>query len=128
MKLYQRLALLLDAYLRSKKRGNTEWANNHHETIQALCKEHMPHGSGLDLGAFTPMLVGESHAEELVFRADFHHMNEHGFYDGWTEHKVKVRSSLAFGFVLQVTGRDRNGIKDYIEEIFHEALNKEVEA
>lgn len=128
MKLYQRLAQLLDAYQRCEAEGRKEWADNHCESIERLCKAHMPHGSGLDAGMSTQLLLEESTPDRLVFPADFHHMDEYGFYDGWTEHRVVVTPSLAFGFTLKVTGRDRNEIKSYIEETFHTALNKEVEA
>ena len=51
---------------------------------------------------------------------------ETGMYDGWTEHTVTVRPSLQFGFRLSISGRNRNGIKDYIAEVFGEILNTEV--
>ena len=46
----------------------------------------------------------------------FHHMNDGGFYDGWTEHSVVVTPSLVYGFDTRITGRDRNDIKNYIGE------------
>ena len=50
-------------------------------------------------------------------------MDEHGGYDGWTEHKIIVTPSLVYGFELRVTGKDRNDIKDYIAEVMHGALS-----
>jgi len=52
-------------------------------------------------------------------------MDEHGYYDGWTEHKVIVTPHLTHEFDLKVTGRDKNGIKDYIVETFDNALDSE---
>jgi hypothetical protein len=53
-------------------------------------------------------------------------MTEGGMYDGWTEHTVVVTPSLAFGINIRITGRNRNDIKDYLHDVFHEALTKGV--
>jgi hypothetical protein len=84
----------------------------------------MPSGSGVDIG--TKLDLGESTSDKLVFSASFHHMDEHGGYDGWTDHKIIVTPSLQFGFNLKITGRDRNQIKDYLSDIFHTALTSHV--
>ena len=126
MKLYQVLATLVDACHRCADTGNIEWRNRHGDELCRLCARYLPAGSGLDLG---PRLdLGASTGEKLVFaRCDFHHMHpETGMYDGWTEHTVTVRPSLQFGFRLSISGRNRNGIKDYIAEVFGEILNTEV--
>jgi hypothetical protein len=52
-------------------------------------------------------------------------MNEQGSYDGWTEHTVIVTPSLAMGYRLRITGRDRNGIKEYMHDVFNAALNED---
>ena len=49
-------------------------------------------------------------------------MNDVGYYDGWTSHRVTVQASLAHGFVISVSGKNRNGIKDYISEVFDAML------
>jgi hypothetical protein len=51
-------------------------------------------------------------------------MNTHGYYEGWTEHKVIVTPSW-HGFNIRVTGKDKNQIKEYITETFHYVLNEE---
>jgi hypothetical protein len=53
-------------------------------------------------------------------------MNETGFYEGWTEHTIRVKPSLAWGFDLSISGPDRDGIKDYIADVFAWWLNEEV--
>lgn len=53
-------------------------------------------------------------------------MNENGMYDGWTEHKAIIKPSLVFGLDLKITGRDRNGIKEYLHDTFMQALTDEV--
>lgn len=55
-----------------------------------------------------------------------HHMNDVGFYTGWTHHKFVVKPSLQFGFELKVGGRNRNGIKDYLHDALTDWLYEEV--
>ena len=83
----------------------------------------MPSGSGVDSGT---KLLDNSTPDRLVFQADFHHMDENGFYDGWTEHQIIVTPSLAYGFNVRITGRNRNEIKDYLADLFNHIFNMEV--
>src|SRR5690242_2303397 len=100
--LYQEIAQLVGAYHRCQQRSNTDWETRHELTVRKLVKENMPSGGGVDNG--THIYLGESTEEKIVFQADFHHMNENGFYDGWTSHKIIITPSLANGFNLRVTG------------------------
>lgn len=124
MKLYQKLARLIGAAKRCEETDNLEWARKHSEKIAALVKSLMPSGSGFDDG--TQIIPSECTEDKLVFNTAFHHMDEQGGYDGWTQHTVIVRPSLAFDFRVVVMGRDRNEIKDYISECFNTALDQEV--
>lgn len=129
MKLYERLARTMGAIENCKTNPIPEsivkeWLVKYHDSLAALVKEYMPSGSGFDNGT----RLGEtSTSEKLVFTTSFHHMNE-GMYDGWTEHTVTVKASLAFGFDITVSGRNRNGIKEHIADCFYEALITEVES
>lgn len=129
--LYSELATLLDARTRCKSERDSvsdqttrelrsEWFDRHTETIERLLKEYLPSGSGFDDG--TKIDLDASHAEKLVFITGFHHMNEIGYYAGWTKHVVAITPSLASGFHIRVSGRNRNEIKDYIHEAFDRAL------
>ncbi len=102
-----------------------EWCNKHKDSIRQLLDDYMPHGSGFDHG--TQLDLDASHGDKLVFTTAFHHMHESGMYDGWTEHTVTVTPSLLHGFHLRISGRNRNGIKEYISDTFHEALKTEIE-
>ena len=124
MKLYQELASRIQARLNCAESGNVEWFEKHEARIEELVKNYMPSGSGFDCG--TKIDLDKSTPEKLVFYTDFHHMNEVGYYDGWTEHRITVRPSLAFGFTLTISGKNRNEIKDYIHQAFDCALNEEV--
>jgi hypothetical protein len=81
-----------------------------------------PRGSGFDNG--TTVEIGRGGT--LVFETAFHHMNDGGYYDGWTEHTVRVKPCLQWGFDLTVSGRNRNNIKDYIAEVFDTWLREPV--
>ena len=86
--------------------------------------DDLPSGSGWDCG--TKLDYEKSNPDKLVFYGSYHHMNENGMYDGWTEHTIIVTPSLAFGFDVKITGRDRNDIKDYLGEMFQHALSEPV--
>jgi hypothetical protein len=123
MKLYARLASLIESAARCDETGNYEWATKHRQTLRDM-EDYLPSGSGFDAG--TTLDEGASSPDKLIFETSFHHMDEHGGYDGWTEHRVIVTPSLAHGYNLRVTGRDRNGIKSYIVETFAHVLDTEV--
>lgn len=97
----------------------------HEDRIEAIVKANLPHGSGFDSG--TKFDFEQSTPDRLIFGADFHHMNDGGYYDGWSIHQVIVTPSLAFGFNIRITGRDRRQIKDYIAETFNHCLMVEID-
>jgi hypothetical protein len=123
MKLYQELAQLVAARLHCIATLNP-WSEKHEAHIVALVSEYLPSGSGFDSGTTLDLVL--STGNKLVFNTSYHHMNDMGYYDGWTEHTVIVKPDLQFDFVLRITGRDRNDIKDYIDEMFSYALNTEL--
>ena len=122
--LYQALASALQAKVNCRESGNTEWYHKHVERLNTLVQDHMPRGSGVDNGSYLDH--EKSSPDKLVFTTSYHHMNDGGMYDGWTDHTVVVTPSLAFGISLRITGRNRNDIKDYLADLFLEALKTEV--
>jgi hypothetical protein len=118
--LYAEISSLVTAIDNCRKKGNVEWKRKHEDRIDDLVFRYMPRGGGWDSG--TKFDLATSSPDKLVFRGSYHHMNDAGSYDGWTDHDVIVRPSLANGFRLNITGRDRNGIKEYLYEIFDVAL------
>lgn len=91
------------------------------DRLAQVVKDFMPSGAGIDNG--TSFINEESHATKLVFYTQFHHMNENGFYDGWTDHKVKVIPTF-HGIDVRVTGKDKNLIKNYLTYTFDYALGQ----
>ncbi len=98
MKTYQSLAKACGAYHRCVESGNTEWEAKWKAEIDETL-EQFPHGSGFDSG--TEIDLDASNDEKLVFTTAFHHMNENGMYDGWTEHAITVVPSLGLDFHLK---------------------------
>lgn len=124
---YQQVAISFSALLHCQKnycvRPDAE--ANHAEMINRICKLYLPSGSGFDSG--TEFNYEDSTEDCLVLCTSFHHMDEHGYYDGWTDHVIKVKPSLAFGFTLEIEGEDRDGIHDYIADTFHHMLTAEAD-
>lgn len=111
---------ILSAYQSCKKSGNTFYEVIYEDRLNAII-DLLPHGSGIDSGM--KFLWDESNGQKLVFSCDFHHMDENGYYDGWSEHKVIITPSFPFGFDIRVTGRDRNGIKEYLASLIHDSFH-----
>lgn len=111
----QALAGTIAAIRNCEKNGNTEWHARHTATLESIM-DSAPSGSGIDSG--TQIELDRCNGRALVFSTAYHHMTEHGFYDGWTDHKVTARASFVYGVELTISGRDRNEIKDYLAECF----------
>lgn len=122
-KLYQSIAAAVLARENCLAHGNDEWNTRHKEHADKLASEFLPSGSGFDAG--TKIDWTRTRPDRLVFLTSFHHMDENGMYDGWTEHSVIVTASLALEIDIRVTGRDRNDIKEYIAETFQYSLTQE---
>jgi len=111
----QKLAGVFQAYLNNVKLNNIEWKDKHEDIINDMLQA-FPHGSGIDSGVKFDW--HKSTSERLIFTLGFHHMDENGYYDGWTEHELIITPSLQFGYNLRITGRNRNDIKDYLHDLF----------
>lgn len=105
--------------------GHSDWIARHNATLDSYDGK-MPSGAGFDSG--TKLDREKSTPECLRFNTAFHHLGEDGSYHGWTEHVVSVRPSLVSGFTLAISGRDRNDIKDFIGDVFYDALRQLVTA
>lgn len=88
--------------------------------IEYIEKNLLPSGSGFDKGVRVE--VSKCRYDRLVLRTAFHHMDEHGSYDNWTDHEISVTPTF-LGCEIKATGRDRNGIKEYIEEAMYQVLS-----
>lgn len=115
---YKAIAIALQAFRNCERSpAHADWLAQHKARIDWLVAQYMPSGSGFDNG--TRLDFTRSQPDRLVFTTAFHHMNDAGFYDGWTEHSVSVVPSFDDGVrIASISGRDRNDIKDYIADLF----------
>lgn len=120
--LYSELASAVAARKNCENHNNTEWFDKWTERLEDLQREYLPSGSGFDSG--TKIDLDASHADKLVLHTSFHHMNEAGYYDGWTEHVITVTPAFD-GINIRISGRNRNDIKDYISQTFHDSLTSQ---
>ncbi len=120
--LIQLIASTVQARLNCIKSNNTEWESKHDDTLNLLTGS-LPSGSGIDHG--TTIDLDRSTGECVVLTMDYHHMNDSGYYDGWTFHTIKVTPTFE-GFDLVIGGRDRNQIKEYLADTLHHALSQTI--
>lgn len=116
----QRMSELLQAMRNCEKSGNDEWHKKHKAELAQLVREKMPSWAGFDNGT---NLFMDSDPQCLEFQTAFYHMDDAGYYDGWTKHEVKVRPMFS-GFSVHVSGKDKNDIKEHIAQVFYDALSE----
>ena len=107
---------------------NTKWGSKWDDLIDYLQRNHLPHGSGFDCGC---KVVEEECVSglRLVLKFDYHHMNECGYYDGWSSHKAVVIPYFA-GISVTIKGalpRKYRHSKEYFGETIHYSLTKEID-
>lgn len=110
-----------EAMERCKETGNEEWREKHGGRLQELT-DKLPYGSGIDCGT----KIEELTSKKCVFTFGFHHMDESGYYDGWTQHKLTVTPTLT-GNIHKITGPNKNAIKAYLHDLYWEVLEGEEE-
>ena len=116
----QEIASTVDAWKRCIEAKN-DWSEKHAETIEWLQDRFLPSGFGIDSG--TTVDADKTTLEKVVLSFSFHHMDENGMYDGWTEHTAIVTPSF-YGLDIRITGQNRNDIKDYFQDVFYHALTQ----
>jgi len=121
---YKAISSRLIALQNCRQTGYAKWADKHEEWIVDEVRGTGPSGSGIDCG--TSFDFARSKPNKLVFVVGYHHMDDAGGYDGWTSHSIVVRPSLYFDIDIRITGKDRNGIKDYLADVFHSWLTEEL--
>lgn len=112
----EQIAHKLVAIENCERSENHEWRGRHADDLIDIVKSG-PSGSGWDCG--TSFDRDRSTPNKLVFFGSFHHMDEMGGYDGWTDHTITVRPDFVSKLDIKISGRDRNGIKEDIHQIFY---------
>ena len=123
MRRYKIIATRLEAAENCSDGVNPEWEDKHLEVIDKQM-ETAPSGSGFNSG--TDLMFNESTGKKLVFDTAFQHMNDSGSYVRWTNHKVIITPAFD-GFDMRITGKNFNGIKEYIGDVFYNWLSEDVQ-
>lgn len=120
--LIARIARLIQAHEHCLKSEDKvcEFHINELAKLQSL----LPNGSGIDEGC--KIVIEKSSFNKVVISFGFHHMNEGGYYDGWTNHELIVKPEFD-GISLRITGKNRNQIKDYLYDLFDYTLTQTIE-
>ncbi len=133
-KLYQKIAQIADARntcaqadIIKKTNDGELWEDRHEESLIELTNNYLPSGSGIDSGC--EIDLKKSGQNKIVINSSYHAMNEHGYYDGWYDFKVTVKSHLILEIDLKITGKfgKYGDVKEYLYDIFHHALLQEIE-
>jgi hypothetical protein len=101
--------------------GNAEWEQRWAAKLADIERNYLPSGAGIDSGT---TIRDDIRADRIVLETSFHHMNDDGMYDGWTDHVIVVRPTFC-GLDVEIKGRNRNRIKEYLADVFHETLSHE---
>lgn len=102
---------------------NCEWRKTVNDAYRDQCEERLdklekelPSGSGIDCGC---KIDRENSGNiKVVISLSFHHMNENGSYNGWTDHVLTITPTLTGNPNMKISGSNRNQIKDYLYEVF----------
>lgn len=92
------------------------------EMLDILVKNFLPSGSGFDAGC----KILDVFKNRIKIQCDFHHMDENGFYCGWSEHIATITPSFD-GFDIRLSGNNMRDIKPYICDMLYPALNQMIE-
>lgn len=80
----------------------------------------LPSGSGIDCGT---KISPESKPDKIILVCEYHRMDKAGGYSGWTTYKIIITPDLRWGFNLKIVGKDHDGLKEYLYDIYFEYLN-----
>lgn len=117
--LYRVIAETLGALKRCQDSNNTIWRDKWDSLLEHIESNLLPSGAGIDNG--TKIDRDRSSEAKLVLTCGYHHMNDAGMYDGWTEHTITILPSFS-GIDIRISGRNRNDIKDYLAETYDHVL------
>lgn len=111
---------------------NCQWRKTVNEIFSSVCEDRidklekmLPSGSGIDSGC--KINREKSGEDKVIIEFDFHHMDDNGYYDGWTHHEIIIKPKLWNNFDFRITGRNKRMIEDYLNDVFDYALREEIE-
>jgi hypothetical protein len=105
---------------RAQNNESAQWGDIARSRLAQLV-DLLPSGSGIDNG--TKLVSADS--TKIVLSAEYHHMNDGGYYDGWTTHRITIRAQFG-GIDVTIGGRNRDDIKEYLAQVYYDALSAQV--
>ena len=84
IKIYKKIAQELSVI--NNPKADSKWEAVAFENLHYIERELLPSGSGVDNGC--TINLSKSTPNKIVIQCDFHHMNENGYYDGWSYNKT----------------------------------------
>lgn len=110
---------LVQAIANCKRSGNAEWLDKHSANLDQLERE-LPSGSGIDSG--TQIDRDKTTADRIVLTFGYHFMDDSGSYGGWLDYTAIIQPTFT-GLDVTIKGRNRNDIKDYLNDVYHHVLS-----
>lgn len=123
----QVVQFIASSLLQLKSNANSRYEYEY--DLDTLVRYWMPSGSGIDHG--TRLDFEKSTPTKLVFTFDFHHMDQHGFYCGWSSHSLIVTpdfDEFDMRFIGQHPSRKRwqtQYFHEYLHQTYYFALRRE---
>ena len=108
MKLYQKIARVMS------QKNSLKW-----EDLKLL-NELLPNGNLIRREGGTMILLKSTETKIVIDTAYWHYETSR-----WTEHQVVITPNFEGGINIRITGKNEDNIKEYLHEIFREALMKE---
>lgn len=109
MKLYQKIAIVA---------SQKNWEKRTKEL--ALLKELLPNGNEIRRQLGLSVILLESTEKRIVIDTTYWHETSRE-----TAHQVIVKPSFQGEIAIRITGKNVNNVKQYLHDIFREALMKE---
>lgn len=117
------LASLAQALANCERSNNMEWARKHRANMEWIAHNLLPSGLGIDNG--TQIDYAKTTGDRVVLTLGYHFMDGSGSYAGWGDYTVIVTPRFQ-GLSIVIKGRNRNGIKDYLTDVFSMALSEQI--
>lgn len=93
--------------------------------VRFYASEFLPHGSGIDNGCVVD--IKKSSLSKIILSVDWHHMDEHGYYDGWSTYTVTIAATFGDMHHIKVTGgRKDETVKNCIVQALDMAFANDV--
>lgn len=93
---------------------------------ESIARALLPSGGGFDNGF--ELNIDKCKPGRIVLSTAFHHMDEHGGYVLWTNHKVVLTPSFQLPYYdIKVSGSNAYNIKSYIAETIDYRLQLDID-